>query len=62
MAQRYGIKSNVVVKFKASQRRHYSIDNGNPKTGLKTENNHLSMLIAASFKGNSGGNVRIEQK
>lgn len=48
--------------LKASQTRHYPIHNGNPKIGFKTENNHLRMPLAASFKGHSGGNVRVEQK
>lgn len=33
----------------------------NPKI-FKTENNHIFVLIAASFKDRSGGNVTIEQK
>lgn len=36
--------------------------NRNSKIVFKTENNHLSMLIAASFKDYNCSNVKLEQK
>lgn len=39
-----------------------SKDNENPKIVFKTKNHHLNILITASFKVNSGGNMKVNKR